>query len=34
MSLGRTWVHVLPENLAGASEAGFKGVEIFYEDLE
>lgn len=34
MSLGRAWVHALPEKLAKASEAGFKGVEIFYEDLE
>ncbi|BCR92124.1 sugar phosphate isomerase/epimerase family protein [Aspergillus chevalieri] len=34
MSLGRAWVHALPEKLARASEAGFKGVEIFYEDLE
>ncbi|KAE8133680.1 xylose isomerase-like protein [Aspergillus pseudotamarii] len=34
MSLGRAWVHSLPEKLAQASKAGFKGVEIFYEDLE
>lgn len=34
MSLGRAWVHVLPEKLARAAEAGFAGIEIFYEDLE
>ncbi|GAB1197695.1 hypothetical protein APSETT444_006998 [Aspergillus pseudonomiae] len=34
MSLGRAWVHSLPEKLAQAAKAGFKGVEIFYEDLE
>ncbi|RJE20491.1 3-dehydroshikimate dehydratase [Aspergillus sclerotialis] len=34
MSLGRAWVHSMPEKLARASEAGFKGIEIFYEDLE
>lgn len=34
MSLGRAWVHSLPEKLARASEAGFQGIEIFYEDLE
>ncbi|KAF9884816.1 hypothetical protein FE257_001232 [Aspergillus nanangensis] len=34
MSLGRAWVHSLPEKLAQASKAGFQGVEIFYEDLE
>lgn len=34
MSLGRAWVHSLPEKLSQAAKAGFKGVEIFYEDLE
>ena len=34
MSLGRAWVHSLPEKLAQAAAAGFKGIEIFYEDLE
>lgn len=34
MSLGRAWVHELPEKLKQASEAGFEGIEIFYEDLE
>lgn len=34
MSLGRAAVHELPEKLSQAARAGFKGVEIFYEDLE
>lgn len=34
MSLGRAAVHKLPEKLRRAAEAGFKGVEMFYEDLE
>ncbi|KAA8646692.1 hypothetical protein EYZ11_010939 [Aspergillus tanneri] len=34
MSLGRAWAHQLPEKLKQASIHGFKGVEIFYEDLE
>lgn len=34
MSLGRAWVHDLHEKLKQASEAGFTGIEIFYEDLE
>ncbi|EXJ78922.1 hypothetical protein A1O3_08422 [Capronia epimyces CBS 606.96] len=34
MSLGRAWVHELDKKLREASEAGFEGVEIFYEDLE
>ena len=34
MSLGRAWVHALPEKLARAAEAGFAGIEIFFEDLE
>ncbi|KAI9929756.1 hypothetical protein AWENTII_009527 [Aspergillus wentii] len=34
MSLGRAWVHALPEKLSQAAQAGFKGIEIFYEDLE
>ncbi|OJK04023.1 hypothetical protein ASPACDRAFT_22817 [Aspergillus aculeatus ATCC 16872] len=34
MSVGRAWVHRLPEKLAQIAAAGFQGVEIFYEDLE
>ena len=34
MSLGRAWVHALPEKLARASEAAYKAVDIIYEDLE
>ncbi|KAL1881741.1 hypothetical protein Plec18167_003340 [Paecilomyces lecythidis] len=34
MSLGRAAVHELPEKISQAARAGFKGVEIFYEDLE
>ena len=34
MSLGRAWVHDLENKLIQASRAGFKGVEIFFEDLE
>lgn len=34
MSLGRAWVHDFHEKVKQASEAGFKGIEIFYEDLE
>ncbi|KAL3452056.1 hypothetical protein BJX65DRAFT_320801 [Aspergillus insuetus] len=33
-SLGRAWAHALPHKIACASSAGFKGIEIFYEDLE
>lgn len=34
MSLGRAWVHGIDDKLKEASDAGFQGVEIFYEDLE
>ncbi|MCJ1361644.1 hypothetical protein MMC16_000744 [Acarospora aff. strigata] len=34
MSLGRAWVHNLPEKLDQAAAYGMAGVEIFYEDLE
>ena len=34
MSLGRAWVHQLPEKLDQAAAYGLSGVEIFYEDLE
>lgn len=34
MSLGRAWHHSLEHKLQQASTAGFRGVEIFYEDLE
>ncbi|KAF7195843.1 3-dehydroshikimate dehydratase [Pseudocercospora fuligena] len=33
MSLGRAWEHALFDKLQEASLAGFKGIEIFYEDL-
>ncbi|PYH79477.1 sugar phosphate isomerase [Aspergillus uvarum CBS 121591] len=34
MSVGRAWVHTLPAKLTQIAAAGFKGVELFYEDLE
>lgn len=34
MSLGRAWVHKLPNKLDQASRYGFEGVEIFFEDLD
>lgn len=34
LSLGRAWVHELPQKLDQAKEHGFKGIELFYEDLE
>jgi 4-hydroxyphenylpyruvate dioxygenase len=34
MSLGRAWVHGLENKLREAAKAGFRGIEIFYEDLE
>ncbi|KAG8631961.1 hypothetical protein KVT40_001101 [Elsinoe batatas] len=34
MSLGRAWVHDIETKLQAASQQGFKGIEIFYEDLE
>lgn len=34
MSLGRAWVHDIHHKLQQASDAGFQGIEIFYEDLE
>lgn len=34
MSLGRAWVHDFEEKMKAASASGFKGMEIFYEDLE
>lgn len=33
-SLGRAWLHDLHHKLNQAAADGFKGVEIFYEDLE
>ncbi|KAJ5175849.1 uncharacterized protein N7482_001726 [Penicillium canariense] len=33
-SLGRAWLHNLDHKIEQAAEAGFKGIEIFYEDLE
>jgi 4-hydroxyphenylpyruvate dioxygenase len=34
MSLGRAWVHKLPNKLDQARANNFQGVEIFFEDLE
>jgi 4-hydroxyphenylpyruvate dioxygenase len=34
MSLGRAWVHDLEGKLKTASNVGFRGIELFYEDLE
>jgi 4-hydroxyphenylpyruvate dioxygenase len=34
MSLGRAWFHDMDNKLAQASNAGFEGIEVFYEDLE
>lgn len=34
MSLGRAWVHKLPDKLDQAKRFGYKGIELFYEDLE
>ena len=34
MSLGRAWVHGFEKKMEAASTSGFKGMEIFYEDLE
>ncbi|KAH8807513.1 4-hydroxyphenylpyruvate dioxygenase [Xylogone sp. PMI_703] len=34
MSLGRAWVHQLPQKLDQAANYAYDGVEIFYEDLE
>jgi 4-hydroxyphenylpyruvate dioxygenase len=34
VSLGRAWLHDLDYKFDQAAKAGFKGIEIFYEDLE
>jgi len=34
MSLGRAWVHKLPNKLDQAKRFGYKGIELFYEDME
>jgi 4-hydroxyphenylpyruvate dioxygenase len=34
MSLGRAWIHKLPNKLDQAIANGFHGIEVFYEDLE
>lgn len=34
MSLGRAWVHALPNKLDQAAAHGIKGLELFHEDLE
>ncbi|KAI0975633.1 xylose isomerase-like protein [Xylaria arbuscula] len=33
-SLGRAWLHDFDEKVKVAAKHGFKGIEIFYEDLE
>ncbi|CAG9936196.1 unnamed protein product [Clonostachys rosea f. rosea IK726] len=33
-SLGRAWLHDFDHKVREASKAGFKGIEIFYEDLD
>ncbi|KAM5356466.1 hypothetical protein ACJ41O_003112 [Fusarium nematophilum] len=33
-SLGRAWLHDFTKKAQQAAEAGFEGIEIFYEDLE
>lgn len=34
ISLGRAWVHKLPRKLDEAQRFGYRGIELFYEDLE
>jgi 4-hydroxyphenylpyruvate dioxygenase len=34
MSLGRAWVHELPQKLDQAAKQHYAGIEVFYEDLE
>ncbi|PGH23359.1 hypothetical protein AJ80_02612 [Polytolypa hystricis UAMH7299] len=34
MSIGRPWVHGLPEKLKQAANYGFEGIELFYDDLD
>ena len=34
LSLGRASVHRMQDKIQAAADAGFKGIEIFYEDLE
>jgi 4-hydroxyphenylpyruvate dioxygenase len=34
VSLGRAWLHPLPNKLYQAQANGFQGIEVFYEDLE
>ncbi|KAJ5607516.1 hypothetical protein N7537_004135 [Penicillium hordei] len=34
VSLGRAWLHDFDYKMCQASKAGFKGIEIFYEDLD
>ncbi|TPX11259.1 uncharacterized protein E0L32_001077 [Thyridium curvatum] len=34
VSLGRAWLYDLENKIEQASKAGFKGIEIFYEDLD
>ncbi|KAH7133712.1 putative 4-hydroxyphenylpyruvate dioxygenase [Dactylonectria macrodidyma] len=34
VSLGRGWLHNFEEKMAQAAKVGFRGIEIFFEDLE
>jgi len=34
MSLGRAWVQNFEKKIKAAADSGFRGIEIFYEDLE
>ncbi|TEY73042.1 hypothetical protein BOTCAL_0084g00210 [Botryotinia calthae] len=34
MSLGRAWMHSMPNKLSAASKHHILGLEIFYEDLK
>jgi 4-hydroxyphenylpyruvate dioxygenase len=34
VSVGRAWLHSFDGKVAEVAKAGFKGIEIFYEDLE
>jgi 4-hydroxyphenylpyruvate dioxygenase len=34
MCLGRAWAHKLPRKLDEAKRFGYRGIELFYEDLE
>ncbi|KAI2790047.1 3-dehydroshikimate dehydratase [Penicillium oxalicum] len=34
MSLGRPWIHNLPDKLIQAATHGFQGIELFFDDLD